>query len=142
LEKELVNMNTLIAVPSELPGGLEAAVGAHFGHCEMYTLVLVQDNEIQNIQVVPNLPHEQGGCMAPVNYLAQQGVKALIAGGMGLRPLMGFNQVGIDVFHSGGASTVKEAITAILDQKLVKFGQEHTCGGGGNQHDHSCGNHH
>lgn len=134
-------MDTLIAVPSEQPGGLDASVGAHFGHCELYTLVMVENRQIKNIQVVPNLPHEQGGCMAPVNYLAGHGVKALIAGGMGLRPLLGFNQVGIDVYHSGGAVTVKEAICAILDQKLVKFGTEHTCGGGGNHHTHSCGNH-
>jgi len=134
-------MNTLIAVPSEQPGGLDASVGAHFGHCELYTLVSVQNNEVTTIRVIPNLPHEQGGCMAPVNYLAQQGVNALIAGGMGLRPLMGFSQVGIDVYHSGGNTTVKEAISAILEKKLVKFSQQHTCGGGGDHHMHSCGNH-
>jgi predicted Fe-Mo cluster-binding NifX family protein len=134
-------MNTLIAVPSEQPGGLDAAVGAHFGHCELYTLVAVENNEVKTIRIIPNLPHEQGGCMAPVNYLAQQGVNALIAGGMGLRPLMGFNQVGIDVYHSGGNSTVKDAVSAILENKLARFSQQHTCGGGGDQHTHSCGNH-
>ena len=35
--------------------------------------------------------------MVPVDLLAKRGVKILIAGGMGMRPLMGFNQVGIDV---------------------------------------------
>lgn len=135
-------MNKLIAIPSEPPGGLDASVGAHFGHCELYTLVALEDNQVKNIRVIPNLPHEQGGCMAPVNYLAQHGVNALIAGGMGLRPLMGFGQVGIDVYHSGGNTTVKEAISAILENKLVKFSQQHTCGGGGDHpHMHSCGNH-
>ena len=33
-----------IAIPSVLPGGLEAQVGAHFGHCDCYTLVDVEDN--------------------------------------------------------------------------------------------------
>ena len=32
-----------IAIPSVLPGGLEAQVGAHFGHCDCYTLVDVED---------------------------------------------------------------------------------------------------
>jgi predicted Fe-Mo cluster-binding NifX family protein len=132
-------MNTLIAVPSEQPGGLDAPVGAHFGHCELYTLISVENNEVGTIRVIPNLPHAQGGCMAPVNYLAQQGVNTLIAGGMGFRPLMGFHQVGIDVYHSGGNNTVKEALSAILENKLIKFNQQHTCGGGGDQH--SCGNH-
>jgi len=124
-------MNTLIAVPSEQPGGLDASVGAHFGHCELYTLVSVQNNEVTTIRVIPNLPHEQGGCMAPVNHLAQSGVHILIAGGMGMRPLMGFNQVGIDVLYGAGAQTVGEAVNAFLSGSLQQFTTELTCGGGG-----------
>ena len=26
-----------IAIPSVQPGGLDAEVGAHFGHCDLYT---------------------------------------------------------------------------------------------------------
>jgi predicted Fe-Mo cluster-binding NifX family protein len=122
---------TLIAVPSETPGGLESGVGAHFGHCDLYTLVSVQDGAIQEVSVIPNMPHQQGGCMAPVQYLAGKGVQQLIAGGMGLRPLMGFNQVGIQVLHGGEARTVGEAVQAAIDGKLVQFQQMHTCGGGG-----------
>ena len=134
-------MDTLIAVPSENPGGLDAQVGAHFGHCEVYTLATVKDGEIEGVQVIPNIPHEQGGCMAPVNYLAQQGVKILIAGGMGLRPLLGFNQVGIDVYYGGGAESVKEAVAGIISGSLVKFTPQQTCGGGGQHPQHNCGNH-
>ena len=68
--------------------------------------------------------------MAPVNYLADNNVKALISGGMGMRPLMGFNQVGIDVYHGSGAPTVKVAIDAFLRDSLPPFTQEQTCGGG------------
>ena len=125
-------MNTLIAIPSAHPGGLDAPLSAHFGHCDLYTLVLVDNGELGDVKVVPNVPHQQGGCMAPVNYLAQHGVKTLIAGGMGLRPLMGFNQVGIDVYFGGEAQTVGEAVSAILAGKLPQFSQAHTCGGGGN----------
>ncbi|UCG09075.1 MAG: NifB/NifX family molybdenum-iron cluster-binding protein [Desulfobacterales bacterium] len=125
-------MNTLIAIPSAQPGGLEAPLGAHFGHCELYTLVAVENGKVKDVNVVPNVPHQQGGCMAPVNYLAQKGVKKLIAGGMGLRPLMGFKQVGIDVYFGGQAQTVGEALNAVLEGKLPQFSQEHTCGGGGN----------
>ena len=121
---------TVIAIPSEQPGGMDAPLGAHFGHCAMYTLVSVEDSRINDVQVVPNVPHQQGGCMAPVQYLAQQGVKQLIAGGMGYRPLMGFNQVGIQVYYSGGLGTVGEAVNALVDGKLTQFSQEHTCGGG------------
>jgi predicted Fe-Mo cluster-binding NifX family protein len=69
--------------------------------------------------------------MAPVQHLASNGVKQLIAGGMGLRPLMGFNQVGIEVYFGNGARTVGEAVNAMLAGRLPQFQQEHTCGGGG-----------
>ena len=126
-------MNTVVAIPSTLPGGLEAPLGAHFGHCDLYTLVSVEDGRIKDVQTLPNVPHEQGGCMAPVQHLAQNGARVLIAGGMGMRPLMGFNQVGIEVYFGGEAQTVAEAVEALLNGQLPQFGQQHTCGGGGGQ---------
>lgn len=123
-------MSHIIAVPSENPGGLDANLGAHFGHCDLYTLVTVEDGAVADVKVIPNVPHQQGGCMAPVQHLAENGVKQLIAGGMGLRPLMGFNQVGIEVFHGGASRNVNEAIQAMLGGQLPQFSQEHTCGGG------------
>jgi predicted Fe-Mo cluster-binding NifX family protein len=121
----------IVAIPSTHPGGLESALGAHFGHCDLYTLVKISDGEVQGIDLLPNVPHEQGGCMAPVQHLARNGVQVLIAGGMGMRPLMGFNQVGIDVLYSGNVQTVGEAVAALLAGKLQRFSQEFTCGGGG-----------
>jgi predicted Fe-Mo cluster-binding NifX family protein len=121
----------IVAIPSTHPGGLESALGAHFGHCDLYTLVKINDGKVQEIVTLPNVPHEQGGCMAPVKHLAQNGVKVLIAGGMGMRPLMGFNQVGIDVLHGGSAQTVGEAVDALLKGSLQRFTVESTCGGGG-----------
>ncbi|MFA7426293.1 MAG: NifB/NifX family molybdenum-iron cluster-binding protein, partial [Desulfosarcinaceae bacterium] len=111
-------MNTIVAIPSSNPGGLEATVGAHFGHCDLYTLVAVEEGQVKDIKVIPNMPHQQGGCMAPVQYLADQGAKALIAGGMGLRPLMGFQQVGIDVYYGGNARSVGEAVDAFVAGRL------------------------
>jgi len=119
-----------IAIPSELPGGLDAAVGQHFGHCDIYTIVEARGEEILSVRTLPNVPHQQGGCMAPVNHLAQNGVNVLIAGGMGMRPLMGFQQVGIQVFHGSGAPTVGQAVHALLMGSLPTFSTEFTCGGG------------
>lgn len=127
-------MKTVVAIPSSMPGGLEAPLGAHFGHCDLYTLVEVEDGAVNSVQTIPNVPHQQGGCMAPVQHLAQQGVNALIAGGMGLRPLMGFNQVGIKVFFGNEAQTVGEAVQGFVAGQLPQFSQEHTCGGGGHAH--------
>jgi len=122
-----------VAIPSSIPGGLDSALGAHFGHCDLYTLVEVTDGQVQKVRTLPNVPHQQGGCMAPVNHLAQNGVNILIAGGMGMRPLMGFNQVGIDVFYGADAQTVGDAVNAFLGGSLPRFTTEFTCGGGGGQ---------
>ena len=84
-----------------------------------------------DVNVIPNIPHEQGGCMAPVSHLAQNRVRVLLAGGMGMRPLMGFQQMGIQVFHCGPARTVGEAVQAFSEGRLPEFSQQHTCGGGG-----------
>ncbi len=121
---------TRIAIPSALPGGLESQVGAHFGHCDIYTVVDVEDGLVAKVGLLPAVPHQQGGCLAPVQHLAQNGVTALIAGGMGLRPLMGFNQAGIEVFRGNQSPTVGDAVQAMVRGELQRFTREFTCGGG------------
>ena len=121
----------MVAIPSTQQGGLDSQLGAHFGHCDLYTIVEVTDGKVQDVRTLPNVPHHQGGCMAPVNHLAQNGVEVLIAGGMGMRPLMGFHQVGINVLYGGAAQTVREAVDAFLNGALPQFTTDFTCGGGG-----------
>ena len=120
----------VVAIPSAPPGGLNAALEPHFGHCDLYTLVKIAAGKVSEVKTLPNVPHEQGGCMAPVNLLAQNGVAVLIAGGMGMRPLMGFNQLGIEVRFGQGSRTVGEAVEALLLGKLPQFTPNFTCGGG------------
>ena len=129
-------MGKIIAVPSAQPGGLDAKVGAHFGHCALFTLVTVSDEQIEEIRIIPNKPHQNGGCMAPIQILAQEGVKSMIARGMGAKPLMGFVRAGIEVYFSNGSKTVGEAIKAALAGELERFGQNQICGGGGHCHGH------
>ena len=133
----------LIAIPSDAPGGLEAAVSGHFGHCHAFTLVEVDSGAVKNVSVLPNGGHEQGGCMAPVMFLKQNGVDSLIAGGMGGRPLAGFQQVGISVHYREHAQTVSQAVDLFLDGGCRTFGQAQTCGGGGggSGSGDGCGNH-
>ncbi len=127
-----------IAIPSTFPGGLEASVGDHFGHCDLYTVVDVKAGQVTEVSTLPNVPHQQGGCLAPVNLLAQSGVTVLIAGGMGLRPLTGFNQAGIEVFRSTETPSVDAAVQAFLRGDLQRFTRDHTCGDG----QHGEGHHH
>ncbi len=121
---------TRIAVPSASPGGMDSELGQHFGHCDLYTIIEVENGEVTEVNTLPNVPHVQGGCMAPVNHLAGNGVRILIAGGMGMRPLMGFNQVGIEVFFGGNARKVSDVVNAFLNGGLPRFTAANTCGGG------------
>ncbi len=119
-----------IAIPSMAPGGLDAQRSGHFGHCDVFTLVDVEDGEIKNISVIPNQSHVQGGCMVPVNLLAQHNVNALIVAGMGMRPLMGFRQMGIDVYYDGERPEIRPVVEDLIAGKLPLMGENQVCGGG------------
>jgi predicted Fe-Mo cluster-binding NifX family protein len=120
-----------IAIPSMHPGGLDSMRAGHFGHCDVFTLIAVEDNSIVEISVVDNPPHTQGGCSGPVNTLHTSGAHALIVGGIGMRPLMGFRQYGIDVYYGPEGQTVREVVDLLLEGKLCLIGDHQVCGGGG-----------
>jgi predicted Fe-Mo cluster-binding NifX family protein len=115
-----------VAVPSEAPGGLAARRSGHFGHCECFTVVEVVDGDVAGIEIVQNAPHEEGGCMRPVLLLAENSVDVIVVDGIGGRPLMGFNQVGIAV-HAGVGADVQTAVTAYTQGALPVVGLEGTC---------------
>jgi len=128
----------LIAIPSDAPGGLDAQISEHFGHCSAFTLVQLQDGQIGQITVLENTAHEQGGCMGPVMLLKQHQVEAMVAGGMGARPLAGFQEVGIAVHFKKDAISVADAVKLFLDGRCRAFGAAQTCsGGGGECHNHA-----
>jgi predicted Fe-Mo cluster-binding NifX family protein len=100
----------------------------HFGHCDLFTIVDIENNEIKKIWTLQNVEHHQGGCLVPVNLLHENNVDTIIVGGMGLRPLMGFRNVGIEVLLGEG-EIVKDSVNAYLEGKLLPMGDEHVCGG-------------
>ena len=120
-----------VAVPSDNPGGLEAPVSAHFGHCDLYTIVEMDESGIKSVSTLDNPPHAEGGCLAPVQRLADSGVNKLLAGGMGRRPLSGFNQAGIEVYLASGNPTVGQSVQALMDNRLPLFSLDSVCGGCG-----------
>jgi FKBP-type peptidyl-prolyl cis-trans isomerase 2/predicted Fe-Mo cluster-binding NifX family protein len=127
----------LIAVPSDTTDGLESPISEHFGHCAAFTLVDVAENAIGEVSILQNSGHVEGGCMTPVTLLKERGVEVLLAGGMGGRPLAGFQQVGIEVRYKGDAGTVGEAVELFVAGGCPAFGEAQTCGGG----EGSCGGH-
>ncbi len=120
-----------IAVPSEGQGGMDGLRAGHFGHCDVFTLVDVEDGEIKQVSVLANKEHVQGGCMVPVQLLADNQVQRLIVGGIGMRPLMGFNQVGIDVYYDGERREIRPVVEDMIQEKLPIIAENQVCGGGG-----------
>jgi predicted Fe-Mo cluster-binding NifX family protein len=120
-----------IAIPSMGPGGLDGQRSGHFGHCDVFTMVDIENGEIKEVSTVQNQSHVQGGCMVPVNLLAEHNVKALIVGGIGMRPLMGFRQAGIDVYYDATRPEIRPVVEDLIAGKLPAIGEDQVCGGGG-----------
>lgn len=119
-----------IAIPSEGQGGLDGQRAGHFGHCDVFTLVDVEDGKIVEVSVLANKEHVQGGCMVPVQLLAENKVNNLVVGGIGMRPLMGFKQVGIDVYHDEERSDIRPVVEDMIAGKLPLIADDQVCGGG------------
>jgi len=74
----------------------DGAVAMHFGHCEQFALIDVDEAKkiIIRKEIIPSPGHEPG--LLPV-WLAEQGVSVIIAGGMGSRAQNLFKQNRIKV---------------------------------------------
>ncbi len=120
-----------IAVPSDGQGGLDGFRAGHFGHCDVFTLVDVENGQIKEVSIVENKEHVQGGCMVPVQLLADNRVQRLVVGGIGMRPLMGFKQVGIDVYYDGERRDIRPVVDDMIAEKLPMIAEDQVCGGGG-----------
>jgi len=89
----------------------------HFGHCEQFALVDVEENDGKAMQttLVTPPPHEPG--LLP-GWLHQQGVALVIAGGMGQRAQQLFGQSGVKVLVGAPSETPETLVSAYLDGTL------------------------
>jgi predicted Fe-Mo cluster-binding NifX family protein len=125
--------NGRIAIPSNGQGGLDGSRSGHFGHCDVFTLVDVDNGKIKEVSTLQNQEHVQGGCMVPVNLLSENHVTALVVGGIGMRPLMGFRQVGIQVYYDAQRVEIEPVVNDLIAGALPEIQNDQVCGGGGGQ---------
>lgn len=124
-----------IAIPTDNPGGLKANRAEHFGHCDIFTLVDLDEGKgIRSVETIANGGHEAGGCMVPVNVLHQAGADAIIVSGMGARPMQGFTGVGIKVYFAmgEGGATAHDTINKFIANQLPLMHGDQVCQGSGN----------
>ena len=121
-----------IVVPSNSPGGMDAERSEHFGHCDVFTMLTVSEGKIDKIDLVEQIAHGSGGCMVPVLTLRDMGAHAIVVGGIGGRPLAGFNDVGISVYFAPPEQirTVGQVMDAFLADQLPIMDPSQSCGGG------------
>ncbi|WP_261429083.1 NifB/NifX family molybdenum-iron cluster-binding protein [Xiamenia xianingshaonis] len=117
----------LLAVPTMGAAGMEAQRAGHFGHCDCFTVVDIANGQPQGVREVANPPHEEGGCLRPVKLLADEGVDAIVAAGMGMRPLMGFQQAGITVYFDNRHPVVGDAVSAVISGEAPVMGSDQAC---------------
>ena len=84
-------------------------VALHFGRCEAYTIVDIEDGGIASQERYANPGHEPG--FLP-GYLAERGVACIVAGGMGPRAQTLFDEKGIQTVV-GVSGTLDETIEAL-----------------------------
>lgn len=93
-------------------------VAEHFGHCEGFTIIEVEDKETRGKEFIANPGHKPG--FLP-NYLNDLGVKVIIAGGMGGGAIEIFNEKGIKVI-TGVTGDLETAIEKYLHDELQSSG--------------------
>jgi predicted Fe-Mo cluster-binding NifX family protein len=117
-----------IAFPVDYKGGMDTELSMHFGNARFFCLLDVEEasKKIVKHEIIDNIPHSEGGCMAPVNLLAQHKVNMVIVNGIGGRPLMGFQQLGITVLNNTSQNTCIKDVIADLPNLPVL--DQSTCG--------------
>jgi len=93
-------------------------VSAHFGHCEHFALFDVDEVKKQILKKeLVNSPGHQPGLLP--EWLAEQGVAVIIAGGMGSRAQSLFQQNHIQVIIGAMESDPEKAVISYLSDALA-----------------------
>ncbi|MDF1576713.1 MAG: NifB/NifX family molybdenum-iron cluster-binding protein [Bacteroidales bacterium] len=103
-------MTGIIAVPISY-GKLDG----HFGHCQQFAMVKVEEKKITEITYLDAPPHKPG-LLPP--WLAERGATEIITGGMGQRAIDLFNERGINVFVGAPSLTPEELVNGFLHEKI------------------------
>lgn len=107
-----------IAVSCDTNNGLDSVVAGHFGRCPFFALVDVEDSQVRSFKLVENpffRQHEPG--QVP-GLIQGYGADVMLAGGMGRRAVMIFEQAGIAI-ATGASGTVGQTVDAYLGGVLT-----------------------
>ena len=103
-------MKQIIALPME-----NGVLCAHFGHCQYFAIVEVENGEIADIKEV--IPPEHVPGLYP-RWVAEFGVTDVIGGGMGQKAIELFNEQNINAFVGAPIKPAKELVIDFIANKL------------------------
>ncbi len=85
----------------------------HFGHCESFAMIDVdkEGKTITNSELISAPPHQPG--LLP-GWCEEKGAELIIAGGMGQRARMMFNQHNIEVIVGAPSESPEALVTKFL----------------------------
>jgi len=97
----------------------EGKLCMHFGHCQQFAVVEVENEEIKNKEMLTPPAHEPG--VLP-QWLNEVGAKVVIAGGMGGRAIQFFDQYGIRVIVGAPSLDPEQVVEQYLAGTLETGG--------------------
>ena len=115
---------TKIAIPCVGQASLQARVSSHFGRCDSYIIVTVEEGKIKATESILNRAHSD--CASPVRALAEKGVSLMLVEAMGMRPYLAFKELGIEV-RCGITGTTAEAVESYLKGETFAMTQDGLC---------------
>ena len=89
-------------------------VSPHFGHCEMFTIVEIENGKVRSKEEMGSAHHDCGSL--PI-LLGEKGVQCIITGGIGGRPMQIFELRGIRVI-AGVIGAIDDVIKTFISGNL------------------------
>jgi len=121
-------MKKIIVIPVE-----NGVLCTHFGHCQAFAIVNVENNIITEIKEV--IPPEHVPGLYP-RWIADNGASDVIAGGMGPMAVNLFNEAGVNVFVGAPVDTPTNLVKNFLANKLALNANYCDHHGEGDHHGH------
>jgi predicted Fe-Mo cluster-binding NifX family protein len=121
-------MKKKIAIP--MAGDL---LSEHFGHCQAFAYVDVENNLITKITMMEPPEHQPGTFP---KWVAANGATDVIAGGMGPMAVNLFNEAGVNVFVGAPLDTPTNLVNNFLADKLTLSANYCDHHGEGDHHGH------
>jgi len=116
-----------LVFPTDENMGYLSKRGAHFGKAKFYTIIILEDNKMVDVESVENRGHSTGACGNAVSNIMSLNPDALIVGGIGGSPANGFAEAGLDVYFDTQSATVQQSVEQFVQGLLQKSTGEGTC---------------